>query len=174
MMVAIGLGVNFDDLFRVAKDWRLVSRAGLASYVCVPAAAVGLVTLFHANPYVAAGFLIAAVCPGAPYGPPFTRLAKGNVAVSVGLMVVLAGTSALAAPLLLGWLIPFVLQFLPPLPPDSPPLVIDGGRVAVTLMIAQFLPLCLGLALRHWRPSLAQRLKKPADLASMVLNLALL
>src|SRR5262245_5497430 len=112
MMVAIGLGVTFAEVFGVATDWRLVSKAALASYVCVPAAAVGLLILFHAQPYVAAGFLVAAVCPGAPYGPPFTGLARGNVVVSVGLMVILAGSSALAAPLLLQFLLPFLLQFL--------------------------------------------------------------
>jgi predicted Na+-dependent transporter len=100
MMVAIGLGVTFADVIRVARNWRLVAQAVLANYICVPAAAVGLLLLFRAEPMVAAGFLIAAVCPGAPYAPPFTALAKGNVPVSVGLMVMLAGTSALAA----GWL----------------------------------------------------------------------
>src|SRR4051812_26182022 len=91
MMVAIGLGVAGRDVLRVAADWRLVGKAALASYVLVPAAAVGLLILFNADRYVAVGFLVAAVCPGAPYGPPFTGIAKGNVAVSVGLMVLLAG-----------------------------------------------------------------------------------
>ena len=52
----------------------------------VVALAVGLLLLFRPHsldpehfPLVAAGFLIAAVCPGAPYGPPFTRMAGGNV-----------------------------------------------------------------------------------------------
>jgi BASS family bile acid:Na+ symporter len=174
MMAAIGMGVSFRDVLRVAADWRLVGKAAVASYVCVPAAAVSLLILFHSEPLVAAGFLVAAVCPGAPYGPPFTGMAKGNVAVSVGLMVILAGSSALLVPLLLQLLLPFVLQFLPALPQDSPPLAIDGGRVVLTLLAAQFLPLCAGLMLRQWRPALADRLKKPANLVSMVLNLTLL
>jgi BASS family bile acid:Na+ symporter len=66
MMVGIGLGVTFAELLRVATDWRLVSKAALASYVCVPAAASGLLIVFQADPFVAAGFLICAVCPGAP------------------------------------------------------------------------------------------------------------
>jgi BASS family bile acid:Na+ symporter len=174
MMVAIGLGVSFGDVLRVATDWRLVSKAALASYVCVPAAAVGLLILFQAQPYAAAGFLIAAVCPGAPYGPPFTGMAKGNVVISVGLMVILAGSSALAAPLLLQLLLPFVLQFLPALPQDDASLAIDAGKIVMTLLMAQFVPLCVGLALRQWRSSLADRLRKPANLISVVLNLAML
>jgi bile acid:Na+ symporter, BASS family len=172
MMVAIGIGVSLGDVLRVAADWRLVGKAVLASYLLVPAAAVGLLILFDARPHVAAGFLVAAVCPGAPYGPPLTGLAKGNVVVSVGLMVILAASSALAAPLLLQWLLPFVTQFLSA--SDSAPLTIDGGKVVVTLLLAQFLPLCVGLALRQWLPALADRLKKPANLLSLVLNLTVL
>jgi BASS family bile acid:Na+ symporter len=174
MMVAIGLGVTLADLLRVAANWRLVSKAFLASYVCVPLAALGLLILFQADPIVAAGFLICAVCPGAPYGPPFTGIAKGNVGVSVGLMVILAGSSALVAPLLLQFLLPLLLRSLPPLPADSAPLTIDGGKIVITLLVAQFLPLCAGLGLRQWRPALADRLRRPANLISTLLNLATL
>src|SRR5438270_3108497 len=84
LMVTIGLGVTFAEVAGVARNGRLVGQAALANYVCFPAAAVGLLLVYHADPLVAAGFLIAAVCPGAPYGPPFTGLARGNVALSVG------------------------------------------------------------------------------------------
>jgi BASS family bile acid:Na+ symporter len=171
MMVSIGLGVTFADLIGVVKNGRLIGMAALANYVCVPVAAVGLLLLFHADPFVAAGLLIAAVCPGAPYGPPFTGIAKGNVARAVGLMAILAGSSALLAPLLLQGLLPLHLYFLPPLPPESPPLEIDVVRMVGTLLVAQFLPLCIGLGVRQWRPAIAARLKRPANLLSLVLNL---
>ena len=164
MMVSIGIGVTLADLIGVARNGRLVGMAALANYVCVPAAAVVLVLLFDADALVAAGFLIAAVCPGAPYGPPFTGIAKGNVARAVGLMAILAGSSALLAPLL--------LHFLLPLTSGDEHVRINVGKMVSTLLIAQFLPLCLGLAIRHWRPAMADRLKKPANLLSLVLNLA--
>jgi BASS family bile acid:Na+ symporter len=163
MMVTIGMGVTFADLLGVARNGRLVGMAALANYVCVPAAAVGLLLLFHADALIAAGFLIAAVCPGAPYGPPFTGIAKGNVARAVGLMTMLAGSSALLAPLL--------LHFLLPLTSGDEKAQINVGKMVSTLLIAQFLPLCIGLGIRQWRPALADRLKKPAKLLSLVLNL---
>jgi BASS family bile acid:Na+ symporter len=76
--------------------------------------------------------------------------------------------------LLLHFLLPFTLGFLPPLPPDRKPLQIDGFKVVSTLLLSQMLPLGVGLALRQWRPVLAEKLKKPANLLSMVLNLATL
>jgi hypothetical protein len=53
---------------------------------------------FRADAYVAAGFLITAVCPGAFLRPPFTAMAKGNVVVSVGLMVILVGVVRAGCP----------------------------------------------------------------------------
>jgi len=166
LMVAIGLGVTFAKVIGVARNRRLLVHSALANYVCVPAAAVGLLLLFHVEPMVAAGFLIAAVCPGAPYGPPFTAIAKGDVAVSVGLMVVLAGSSALVSPLLLSVLLPLTT--------GSDSLAVDAAKVIVTLLATQLLPLCLGLTVRQLRPSLAARLLKPANLLSTVLNVSVI
>jgi BASS family bile acid:Na+ symporter len=173
MMVAIGLGVTVSDVASVARRWRLLAFAALANYVCVPAAAVALLLLFKPHsldptnfPMVAAGFLIAAVCPGAPYGPPFTGIAKGNVVLAVGLMVMLAGSSALVAPLLLRLLLPLVS--------GSQNVEVNALKMVGTLLMAQFLPLCIGLAVRQWWPLLADRLKKPANRLSMVLNLTTL
>ncbi len=166
MMVTIGLGVVVAEITAVGKDWRVVARAGLANYVIVPAAAVALLLLFHAAPLVAAGFLIAAVCPGAPYGPPFTGMAKGNVALAVGLMMILAASSAVLTPLLLRVLLPLVS--------GGSPIQIDAAKMIATLLGGQLLPLALGLFIRHRWPKLAGRLAKPARLLSLLLNLALL
>jgi bile acid:Na+ symporter, BASS family len=166
MMVTTGLSVKFADVLDVGKSWGLVARAAVANYVLVPAAAVGLLLLFNASPMVAAGLLIVAVCPGAPYGPPFTAMAKGNVVVSVGLMVILAGSSAIIAPLL--------LQVLLPLMAADTTLKINAAKMAGTLLGVQLLPLCVGLLIRHRKPALAERLKKPASQLTTILNLLLL
>ena len=166
MMIAIGLGVSFAEVLGVARNWRLVLRAAAANYLAVPAAAVGLLLLFQAQPLAAAGFLVVAVCPGAPYGPPFTSLAKGNVIAAVGLMVILAASSALVAPVF--------LQFLLPLMAGDQPLQIDSVKIVMTLLLAQLLPLGIGLGVRQRLPLWAATLKKPADALTTVLNLILL
>ena len=166
MMVTIGLSVSLADVWRVGRNWGLIARAVLANYILVPAAAVGLLLLFRANPMVAAGLLVASVCPGAPYGPPFTTMAKGNVALSVGLMVILAGSSAIVAPLL--------LQFLLPIVAGDAPLKINVVKMVGTLLGAQLVPLCAGLLVRQRYPQWAARLKGPAGVLSVLLNLLLL
>jgi BASS family bile acid:Na+ symporter len=164
MMVAIGMSVSLADVMGTARDWRLMLRAAMANYVLVPVATVALLLLFHAKPMVSAGFLILAVCPGAPYGPPLTAIARGNVAISVGLMIVLAASSALAAPLLLAATMPFVS--------GEATLEFNAGRLVATLLATQLAPLCVGMGLRVQWPALAARLLPAANLISKLLNLA--
>lgn len=165
MMVAIGLGVTLGELLDVARNWRLMAKAALANYLCVPGATLGLLLLFGTPPMAATGFLILAVCPGAPFGPPIASIARGNVPVAVGLMVMLAGSSALIAPLLLGLLLPLIA--------GDEPLHVDTLKIVTTLLITQLVPLCVGLAIRHFRPTLALRLMTPANLLGKILGLLL-
>lgn len=164
MMVAVGLASPLANVMATARQGRLLLRAAIANYLIVPAAAVVLLTLLHAQPMAAAGILILAVCPGAPYGPPFTAIAHGKPAISVGLMVILASTSALVAPL--------VLSVLLPLTSGDARLRIDAARVVGTLLATQLLPLCAGMGLRAWQPGVAERLLPPANLLSKLLNLS--
>ena len=166
MSFATGLGVRLADVVGAAKDGQQLLGAGLANYVAVPAAAVTLILLVDADPLVAAGILILAVCPGAPYGPPLTALARGTTATSVGLMVILAGSSVVLAPLLLSVLLPLTT--------GGADLHVDPLGMLAAIMVIQLLPLCCGLAVSHWRPALAARWRSPMIAISKILNAATL
>jgi bile acid:Na+ symporter, BASS family len=166
LMVATGLGIRLAEVVDAARDWRLLARAGLVNYVAVPCAAVLLLLLLRIEPTAAAGFLILAVCPGAPYAPPLTALAGGNVAISAGLMMVLAGSSVIVAPLLLSVLLPFTT--------GTGELRVDALRMLGTILVTQLLPLGSGLAVNYWRPDLAARLLKPAVAVGKILNVAVI
>jgi BASS family bile acid:Na+ symporter len=165
MMVTVGLRVTLVDLRGAAKNWRLLLQALLANYICVPAVTMGLLIVFHpADPLVSVGFLILAVCPGAPFGPLCTGIAKGNVIAAVGLMVALAGSSVIAAPLLLHFLLPWMSA--------GESLEVDAVKLIGTLLVTQLLPLCVGLGVHHYRPRLAEKLREPANLISLVLGVS--
>jgi bile acid:Na+ symporter, BASS family len=163
MMVATGLGVRFSEIAAVAKDRRLVVRGIVANYGLVPAVTVVPLLLFRAESMVAVGFLILAVCPGAPFGPPVTTIAGGKVAFSIELMVILASASAVVSPLLLRATLALVAR--------NGPLHVIAGRMVTTLLVSQLLPLLVGLVMRQWRANWADALQRPANLASKILNL---
>ena len=164
IMLSIGLKVKFEEVIASARHVHLVVRGLAANFVLVPLVTVGLLHCFQTPPLVSAGFLILAVCPGAPVGPPFTAIAKGNVSVATGLMVILAGLSAVLAPalltLLLGWLSP------------ESALNIDCLAVAKTLLWTQMLPLGVGLMIYEWAPELTGRVIKPVTVLANLLLLS--
>ena len=164
MMVLSGLQTTFAELAQTARNWRLLARAAAANYLLVPGVAVALLILFDAAPTVAAGFLVLAVCPGAPFGPPLAAVARANVPMAVGLMVILAGSSAIVSPLLLQLLLPWVSGGAAPR--------IDLIALLGALLVTQLLPLLFGLLLRHRRPAVANRLARPLELLSKILNLS--
>jgi len=164
MMVLIGLRVKFADIVSTSRNWTLVARAAVANYLLVPSLTVVLLLLFGVNAMVTAGFLVLAVCPGAPYGPPFAGIARADVPEAVGLMVILAASSAILSPLLLRVLLPWAAGGEAP--------KIDSFGIVGVLLITQLLPLMVGLVTRHWRPQLAERLIGPFALASKILNLS--
>ncbi len=164
MMVLIGFRATFSELVQTARNWRLVAQALAANYVLVPGVTVALLILFEATPMVSAGFLILAVCPGAPYGPPFAQIARADVATAVGLMVILAGSSAIISPVLLYLLLPWISGGEAPR--------IDFVAMLAVLLSTQLLPLLFGLLVKHLRPRLAERLLSPFELVSKVLNLS--
>lgn len=167
MMFVVGLQVTAAQVRAVASDRRLILKAMLANYVLAPLLTVGLLLYFKpVNPTIAAGFLILAVCPGAPFGPPFTRKAGGDTAVSVVLMLLLAGSSALMAPALLHVLLPVMT--------GGSGLQVDALKIVSTLLLTQLVPLALGFWLRQARPALAERLQKPAQMLSTVLSLGVI
>ncbi|SCX82759.1 bile acid:sodium symporter family protein [Microvirga guangxiensis] len=166
MMLATGLGVRLADVIRVAGNGQQLLSAGLINYVAVPAAAIVLILLVGGDPPFAVGVLLLAVCPGAPYGPPLTALARGATATAVGLMVILAGSSVVVAPLL--------LFFLLPLTTEATGLQLHAFAMVEAIMVTQLLPLCCGLAISHRRPDLAKRWLGPAVAVGKVLNAAAL
>jgi BASS family bile acid:Na+ symporter len=162
MMVAIGLAVSLDDVISAARNWRRVARALAANYLVVPAAALVLAEFLVDSETLLVGFLIVAVFPGASYGPPFTTMARGDLSLSVGLMVLLAASSAIVGPVL--------LRLMLLLTSANTSLTVDVPRVIGMLLLTQLAPLAAGILIRKRAPHVAARLRGPAELLSKVMN----
>lgn len=166
IMLAMGLRVRFQEVTGSTRPFWLVALALFANYALVPAVTLVLLYIFQAESMVSVGFVILAVCPGAPVGPPITARARGNVPWAIGMMVILAGSSALISPVLLGSLLAWIAP--------QADLHIDSLVIMRTLLVTQMLPLALGLAIHHWLPAATSRIVKPLQLLGNVFLLALI
>jgi BASS family bile acid:Na+ symporter len=166
MMLSMGMQVRIDAVVASARQTRLLSLGLLANYALMPAITVAMLRLFQADPMVSAGFLILAVCPGAPLGPPVTAVARGNVAWAIGMMLILAGLSTFLTPALLSLLLTRIAR-------GGSALQVSALVIVRTLLITQLLPLAVGLAMRQYTRELSQKLAKPLGQFASILLVAL-
>lgn len=126
-MFAIGMELSLDQLLAALRKRRLMAKSLLVNLVAIPVLAYLLVRPLPVEAGYAAGIVLIAVAPGAPFGPKFAELSQSNLEFASGLMAVLGIVSVVTIPaslalllpgnvtvdpLAIGWLI-FGIQLLP-------------------------------------------------------------
>jgi bile acid:Na+ symporter, BASS family len=163
LMLQMGSSVTTGQLTASFRKGAIIWKGLATNLLVVPVAAFGLLLLFRPDPLIAAGFLTAVVFSGAPMGPPFTALAKGDVPLSVGLMVILAILSTVISPAVLKFLLAGFSQ--------EKPLEVDYLKIMGVVILGQLLPLSAGLAFNHWRFAVVRKIAKPIRILSNLLLL---
>ena len=158
VMLSMGLQTTTREILAAVRRRRLMATVLLANLILLPLVAVALARLVAMPEAIAAGFIIASVAPGASLSPKLSEIARANLSLAVSLMFVMALLSVVATPLMAGWLLP-----------DSPTLQFNPAQVTGILIRFQLIPLLIGLAVHHWRPALAGRLRPPSIRLSNIL-----
>ncbi len=161
LMFWMGMKAKFVDVLASAKNLKLIGLGVLANFILVPIFTLGLLHIFPPHNLVCVGFLVLAVCPGAPVGLPFVAIARGDVSVAISQMIILCTISVFLSPLLLGLLFKYLFK--------EDDLVIDYLKVIQTLFLIQILPLTLGFFLHHKAPIFAERSIKVLGMLSNLL-----
>jgi BASS family bile acid:Na+ symporter len=144
-MVAMGLGLKVAQITAPLRNLRLVSLSLLANFVLMPAAAAVLARVLRLDEPLGVGLLLLGVAAGAPFLPKLTQIAKGNLAFSVALMVLLMVITVGYLPLVLPILLPGVS--------------VNPVKIAGSLVLTMLLPLAVALAVNATLPGAAARAK---------------
>ena len=151
IMFSMGLQVTGREIRAAMRRGRLVAVVLLANLLVLPVIAVGVSRLVAMPEFVAAGFIVASVAPGASMSPKLTEIARADLSLAVSLMFVMCLLSVVTTP--------FMVELLLP---NSPNIQFDPAPIFSTLVRFQLIPLLVGLAVHHWRPGLADRLRRPS------------
>jgi BASS family bile acid:Na+ symporter len=111
-----------------------VSLALLASFVLMPLGAFAIERLLHLDPPLANGLLLLGTAAGSPFLPKLAIIARGNLASSVSLMVLLMVVTIGYMPLVL----PLLLEGVS----------VDPLKIARSLILLMLVPLAAGLAMK--------------------------
>lgn len=100
-MLAMGLSLTVPQIIQPLKNKRLVILALIANFVIVPALAYGITALIPIGEGQRIGLILLATAAGAPFLPKLAQAAKGDMAFSVGLMVLLMVVTVIYLPIVL-------------------------------------------------------------------------
>ena len=153
-MVGTGLGLQVAEIVAPLRSGRLIVLALVANFVAMPLVAVGLARAIRLEESIAIGLLLLGTAAGSPSLPKLAQVAKGNLALSVGLMVLLMVITVGYLPLVLPWLLPGTS--------------VRPGQIAGSLAASILVPLAAGLLVNPWRPDVAARVKPVLDKISNV------
>lgn len=149
-MLSVGLELSIHQLLAPLRKRRLVAKSLLVNLVVVPLVAYLLIRVAPVEPGYAAGILLLAIAPGAPFGPKLAEISNSDVAFASGLMAILGIVSVVT--------IPATLALLMPSDVAVDPLAI--GRLIFGI---QLVPLVAGLGLVAYYSPLANRLYSPVQ-----------
>jgi BASS family bile acid:Na+ symporter len=133
-MLAVGLSLTVGQILAPLRNAKLVSLALLANFVLMPLVAFGLARLLRLDEPLGVAFLLLGTAAGAPFLPKLVGIAKGDLAFSVGLMVLLMVLTVVYMPLVLPQLLEGVS--------------VDAWKIARSLVLLMLLPLTVGLAVK--------------------------
>lgn len=144
-MLAMGLSLTVRQIIDPLRNARLVILALVANFVLVPILAYLILLVIPLEQGLATGLILMATAAGAPFLPKLAEAAKGNLAFSVGLMVLLMVVTIIYMPIVL----PLLLQGVE----------VNPLEIAQSLVIMMLIPLAIGLFVKARYESTADSLQ---------------
>ena len=165
LMFDLGLCLKLQDFARVVKAPKAVLLALFGQIVLLPLIALGIGRVFGLTPVFFLGLILIACCPGGSSSNIFSKLAGGDVPLSVSLTALSSLITLVTVPLVMAWATRAA-----------------GAAVGITLpvgnllkqnLLLMLLPVLVGIGVNHFRPKAAAAidrvLSKAAFPALMVL-----
>lgn len=144
VMFGMGLTLNLQDFKIVFSRPRDVVIGCLAQFTIMPLLAWGLARLFQLDEALALGVVLVGCCPGGTASNVITYLAKGDLALSVGM----TGVSTLLAPFLTP-LLTWVLA--------GESVNVDVASMFLSILWVVILPIVVGLLIKWIWPKFTEK-----------------
>ena len=158
-MASMGLSLKIKQIVEPLKNVKLVVLALVANFVLVPIVAYLITLVLPLDESLKIGLILLATAAGAPFLPKLAEVAKGNMAFSVGLMVLLMIVTIVYLPVVL----PLLLSGVDVNPWD----------IAQSLIVMMLLPLAIGLFVNARYEDVAAKVQPTFGQASNIAILVL-
>ncbi|MEN8243748.1 MAG: bile acid:sodium symporter family protein [Thermodesulfobacteriota bacterium] len=170
MMLGVSLDLELEDFKRIIKAPKAPAIGLAAQFLLLPALTFALILILKSIPStalvpsMALGMILVAACPGGNLSNIITYLAKGNCAISISMTAISTVVAIFMTPL--------NLSLWGSLNSDTAAILrevqLSPMDVFVTVFVILGIPLILGQVLKRIFPNLADRVRKPFKIFSLV------
>ena len=161
IMLGLGLSLTVADFRRVVVFPRAVLVGLLCQMLILPVVGYGIARYSGLPAEFAVGLMLLAASPGGATANLFSHLAKGDVALNITLTAVNSVLSLFTLPLI-------VNLALVAFQGSGKVIPLQFGKVAQVFAIV-LVPVAIGMAVRRYRQTIAERLERPVRLVSALL-----
>ncbi|WP_424962557.1 bile acid:sodium symporter family protein [Ekhidna sp.] len=154
IMFGVAINLRVDDFIRVIKNPRSALVGMVSQFFILPALTFLLVLIIQPRPSFALGMILVAACPGGNISNFMTAMAKGNTALSVSLTAVSSTLAIIMTPVNIA----FWGSMYGPTATILTEVSLDFWQLLRTITVLLLIPIVLGMALRKWKPEIADKL----------------
>ena len=162
IMLALGLGLTFDDFVRVVRRPRDFAVGAVSQILVLPTIAFLLASLWPMAPELALGLMIIAAAPGGVTSNLLTAFARGDVALSISLTAVISLLSVITIPLVVVFAYGHFIG-------EQAVQDITVADTAISVFLIVTIPVLVGLLVRRFAEGFALRVEPSARTVSAVL-----
>ena len=149
LMFDLGLTLQGKDFLLVLKRGRAVIAGLLGQLIVLPLIAWALAAVLDLSPLMTIGLVLIACCPGGSSSNVFSKLAKGDVALSVSLTAVSSIVTLFT--------IPIIMQLVTAHAGESTGISLPVKNLLMQNVVTMLLPILLGIGIRHrWEKAAAK------------------
>lgn len=160
VMAGLGLELRPKDFARVAKHPKAVILALICQLLVLTSIAFIIAKVLALPPLLAVGLMLLAASPGGPTANLFSYLYKGDIALNITLTAVNSVIAAFTLPLIVNFSIMYFMQ-------DGQQVGLQFSKIVQVFLII-LIPVCIGMAVRHYASHWADRLNKPVRIFALV------
>ena len=152
LMFDLGLTLQGKDFLLVLKRGKAVIAGMLGQLVLLPLIAWGVATILNLSPLMTIGLVLIACCPGGSSSNVFSKLAKGDVALSVSLTAV--------SSIITLFTIPLIMQVTTAHTGEAIGIHLPVKNLLMQNIVTMLLPIILGILIRKRWQNAAYRIDR--------------
>lgn len=152
LMFDLGLTLKFEDFGKVFRSPWPIAIALVGQLILLPLIALGLAWAFKLPPVFFIGLVLIACCPGGSSSNVFSKLAGGDVALSVTL-------TALSSVITL-FTIPVIMSLATTMVGQSVGITLPVGNLIKQNLLLMLVPILLGIGMHYAWPNAAEKTDK--------------